>query len=366
MRSCLYPKCKSFNVHKAGLSRPRDCLAGRRRQIYRCRDCGRRFSENSDQLTFRLRKKDGALNAKIFYFSNENLSNRAIAKLFYLSEHCVRIRIARLARQALAFQSRQTRDFKISEPICFDGLRNFAGSQYDPNDINQAIGRDSLFIHDFNFASFNRTGRMSPWQKNRMKELETKHGRYPANSIRIASRDAIERLHHRSRERLELISDEHFQYRKVVNEDLSHLRITHATISSKACRNFQNILFSVNHADLMIRQQVKAFARETISFSKTPGAMCQKYALYMVRKNFMAPQFTKKHIRRPFAHNQSPAQHLGICNRKLEFADVFYKRSTEEDLECMSEDWRCFWRGEVPKKYRRSNLRASQPQTNLG
>lgn len=363
MRSCLYPKCKSTKVHKAGLSRPRDCLAGRKRQLYRCRKCSRRFSENSDQLTFRLRKKDGALNAKIFYFSNEGLSNRAIAKLFYLSEHCVRIRIARLARQALSFQSRQMRDFKISEPICFDGLRNFAGSQYDPNDINQAIGRDSLFIHDFNFASFNRTGRMSQWQKNRMRELEMEHGRYPTDSIRCASRDLIARLHGRSSGKLELISDEHFQYRRVVNHDLSHLAIAHATISSKACRNFQNILFSVNHADLMIRQQVKAFARETISFSKTPGAMCQKYALYMVRKNFMAPQFTKRHIRRPFAHQQSPAQHLGICERKLNFADVFFKRSTEEDLEHMNEDWKCFWRGEVPSRYHRSRLPRRNPET---
>lgn len=332
--------------------------------MYRCVKCRRRFSENSDQLTFRLRKKDGALNAKIFYLTNENLSNRAVARLFYISEHCVRIRVARLAQQALFFQAELMKDFKISEAICFDGLRNFSSSQYDPNDVNQAIGRDSLFIHDFNFASFNRTGRMSPWQKNRLKEIELEYGRYPTNAIRTACRDLIVRLHMRTTGELALISDDHFQYRRVVQQDLRHIKINHVTISSKACRNFQNILFSVNHADLMIRQQMKAFARETISFSKTAGAMCQKYALYMIRKNFMTPQFTKKHIRRPAAHTKSPAQHLGICDRILHFADIFHKRSTNADLECMNDDWKCFWRGQVPTQYHRSHKFNRRSQAN--
>lgn len=265
----------------------------------------------------------------------------------------MRLRIKRLAQQALAFQARLTKDFKLREAACFDGLENFAGSQYDVNNIQQVIGRDSLFIYDFNYACLNRKGRMSAWQKNRLDEIEAEHGRYPTNAIRTAARDIIKRIHNRSKGELDLLSDEHFQYRRVMKQDLRHLKINHVTISSKACRNFQNILFSVNHADLMIRQQIKAFSRETISFSKTAGAMCQKYALYMVHKNFMAPQFTKKHVRRPTAHVKSPAQHLGLCDKIFDFKDVFFRRSSVEDLKTMNDDWKCFWQGEVPAKYHR-------------
>jgi hypothetical protein len=270
-----------------------------------------------------------------------------------------------MAQQALSFHAQLTSEFRINEAVCFDGLENFAGSQYDVNNIQQAIGRDSLFIYDFNLATMNRKGRISPWQKMRLKEIEHEFGRYPANAIRIASRDIITRLHKRCKSpELSLLSDEHFQYRRVVNEDLCNLKIQHVTISSKACRNFQNILFSVNHADLMIRQQIKAFSRETISFSKTPGAMCQKYALYMVYKNYMAPQFTKKHIRRPKAHEESPAQFLGLCSRMLEFSDVFCRRSVDNDLQGLNEDWKCFWRSEIPAKYHRHTRHRRRVQAN--
>lgn len=349
---CPHPSCGSPQVHRAGFTESVACLGGRSRQRYRCMGCRRRFSENALSLSYRLKKIDLALNAKIFYLCLEGLSNRAIARFLYVSEHCVRLRLRRMSQQALNFHSRCTEGLKISEPICFDGLENFAGSQYDVNNLQQAIGRDSLFTYDFNFACLNRKGYMSPWQKMRLKEIETDCGRYPSNAIRTASCDIFARLAARC-EPLNLLTDEHFQYRRAIHEDLRNRSIVHVTVSSKACRNFQNILFAVNHADLMIRQQIGAFARETIAFSKTPGAMCQKYALYMVYKNYMAPQFTKKHVRRPEAHLQSPAQHLGIQERILNFTDIFQPRSTTRDTETMNEDWKYFWLGRVPEKYRR-------------
>lgn len=349
---CPYPECGSTHLRKAGFTEAVSCIGGKKRQRFLCVACRRKFSENATSLNFRLKKSDLALNAKIFYLCLEGLSNRAIARFYYLSEHCVRLRLRRMSQQALNFHWSAVRTRPINEAICFDGLENFAGSQYDVNNIHHAIGRDSLFTYDFNFASLNRKGFMSPWQKIRLQEIEAESGRYPPNSIRTASRDIIERLSSRCTS-LNLLSDEHFQYRRVVQQDLKDREIAHVTVSSKACRNFQNILFPVNHADLMIRQQIGAFSRETIAFSKTAGAMCQKYALYMVYKNYMAPQFTKKHVRRPEAHIKSPAQHLGIENKLLSFADVFHRRSTVRDTEIMSDDWKSFWHGQIPSKYER-------------
>jgi transposase-like protein len=355
LREHSCPYCWSLKVVRAGYSAKVPSFHDQKRQRLRCNKCKRRHSVHVHTIFFGLRKNDPGLNAKIFQLSLQGLSNRAVGRILYLSEHCVRLRIERMAKQALSFHSNLLDRLKIMEPLCFDGLQNFAGSQYDVNNIQQALGRDSLFIYDFNFASLNRSGRMSDWQKRRLSEIERDHGRYNQKSIRKATCDLFKRLHKKwgLPSDFTLLSDEHFQYRRVVNRDLRHLRINHVTISSKACRNFQNILFPVNHADLMIRQQLGAFARETISFSKKPGAMCQKYALYMVYKNYMTPQFTKKHVRRPDAHTKSPAEHVGLFENILEFKDIFCNRSTETDSHRLNDDWKHFWRGEVPPAHTR-------------
>jgi len=326
-----------------------------RRQRYLCRICRRRFSQNFFSLSYRLKKNDPALNQKIFSLCVHGLSNRAIGRLSFVSPHCVRLRLERMARRALEFQAQLLNGICLSEAICVDGLENFAGSQYDPNNINQAIGRDSLFIYDFNFACLNRKGRTSPWQKQRLSQIEKVHGRYDSRAIRHSFKELVTRLLARIDQttgRLGLLTDEHFQYRRALSEFPRSVRLDHCTISSKACRNFQNILFSVNHADLMIRQQIAAFTRETISFSKTPGAMCQKYALYMVHKNFMAPQFTKTHVRRPNAHVESPAQAVKLTDKILGFPDIFSARSLQAESD-LNPDWKCFWHGRVPEPYHR-------------
>jgi hypothetical protein len=312
-----------------------------------------------------LKKSDGALNFRIFQLCINGLSNRAIARLLGISEHCVRIRLVRLSQQSIDFHWQKTKDFRIKEEVCFDGLENFAASQYDVNNIQQAIGRDSLFIYDFNFASLNRKGRMSEWQRRKLAEIEHRDGRYNPKAIRIATKDILARLYSRKDpecSQLTLLSDEHFQYRRAIQRDLKSCKFEHVTISSKACRNFQNILFSVNHADLMIRQQVGAFSRETICFSKTAGAMCQKYALYLIYKNYMAPQFTKRHVRRHFAHTRSPAQNLKLCDRILEYSDIFKSRSIYDHCKKMPKDWKYFWNNRVPPKYHR-NLKFNRSST---
>jgi hypothetical protein len=315
----------------------------------------RRFCENCRLLHFRQKKADPALNAKILMFAVRSISNRCMARMLYISEHCVRIRLRRLAKRSLTFQDGILKSFKITEPLCFDGLENFAGSQYDVNNIQQALGSESLFIYDFNLATMNRKGRMSEWQKMRLEEIHQTFGRYNPRAIRVATQTLLERLQTKwgRKTPMVLMSDEHFQYRRVIQEDLKHLKIEHHTVNSKVCRNFQNILFPVNHADRLIRQQVAAFTRETISFSKTHAIMCQRYALFMVHKNFMCPQFTKVQVRWPEAHLKSPAQIAGLCDRILDFEDIFYKAASDKDLEKLSSDWQHFARGEIPSEFHR-------------
>jgi transposase-like protein len=353
----ICPYCQSSRLQLCGFSRAVQSASAKRRQRFFCSSCLRKSCDHSLSLCFRLKKLDLALNGKIFTLFIEGISQRRISRSLSISEHCVQIRLRRLAVQALHFQSNILQPFRIHEALCFDGLENFAASQYDVNNLQQALGRDSLFIYDFNLATLNRKGHMSPWQINRLSDIESLNGRYNPRSIRHATVDILSRLYQK-RSALypfTLISDEHFQYRRAINIDLSQLKIDHVTISSKISRNFQNILFSVNHADLLIRQRVAAFARETISFSKTHASMCQKYALFMIYKNFMLPQFSKKHVRRPMAHQQSPAQMIGITNRVLNFSDIFQRKCFVKNLADENPDWANFANGKIAEKYHRSH-----------
>lgn len=355
---CPYESCSRtcHDIVSIGFSKPIRCLKGVRRRRFKCKHCLRSFSENSLKLSFRLKNSDPALNYKIFSLCMHGLSNRKISRLLSISEHSVRIRLERMSRRALEFHHSTSSQLSIDEPIAFDGLENFASSQYEPNNIQQAIGRDSLFIYDFNFASLNRKGRMSIWQKRKLAQIVEKKGRFNPKNIRIATVDILQRLATRSPngKPIVLLSDEHFQYRKALQYDLAPRCFEHLTVSSKACRNYQNILFAVNHADLLARQNIAAFSRETISFSKTHGRMCQKFALFMVHKNYMSSQFTKAQVRRLRAHEESPAQKLGITKKILSFADVFGRRALDWRVKEMSEDWQYFWNAEVPEKYHRN------------
>jgi len=373
---CPRFKCQASKnfIIRSGFSDAIACLQFKRRQRFKCTQCGFRFAENHLKLHFRLKHPDPALNSNIFFLFIHGLSIRKLSRRLGISCGSSQIRLKRMSQQALSFQHDILKHFKLNEVICYDGLENFAKSQFEPNYINQAVGFNSLFIYDYNAAILNRKGRTSDRQKLKRDELNQLYGRFDPQAIRKATGDLFRRLwdlknanpnstqtfndppKQNPLEPLIIYSDEHFQYKRAVEFDLKDVHIRHETISSKATRNFQNIIFPVNHVDLLIRQAVAAFARQTISFSKTHGMMCQKYALFMIYKNFMTTQFTKKHRRRPRAHIESPAEALKLTNRILAFSDIFERRSLKENTAKWNDDWKAFWLGQIPEKYQRSNL----------
>lgn len=361
-KKCPNRDCKSstnsYLVVKIGHSKPLKCLNNKRRQRYLCKICNQKFSDNTGSLHYRSKKSDPSLNSKILALFVEGLSNRRIAKFVGISPHCVAIRIQRLSQKALQFHDHKTKHLKITEAVCIDGLENFAGSQFEPNNINQAIGQNSLFVYDFNFAPLNRKGRMSGWQKGWLKRTEKEQGIFNKNAIRTSFGDLVTRLGAKIDSKttaLAIITDEHFQYRRAVSKDLKDLNLRHLTISAKAHRDFKNILFPVNHMDLFIRERVAAFRRETIAFSKTPGKMMQKYILYAVYKNYMTQQFTKKQKLRPEVHQITPAQYLKICKKVLKFKDIFNNKSLDDRnwKPLSNTEWSDFYQAKVPDRYRR-------------
>ena len=81
------------------------------------------------------------MNAEIFGYHELGASKRAIARKIKRSERLVRTRIRNFARFAETKHAKLIEDLELKEPIVYDGLENFAYSQYDPNNINQAVGK---------------------------------------------------------------------------------------------------------------------------------------------------------------------------------------------------------------------------------
>ena len=311
--------------------------------MFRCKKCGKGFRYSSFKLSYR-EKKPG-INSKIFELFTTGASNRHMGRIIGVSEHCIRGRLKKLAQWTLMKHAQLTRDLKIEEPIVYDGLEAFAKSQYDPNQIQQAIGKSSYFIYDFNFVPLNRKGRMTRAQKQIRADIEKEKGRYHPKAIRIATKELFSRLYERRsspQDALTIYSDEHFQYERAIRRDLRGCKITHFQTSSKDTRNYQNNLFAVNHADLLTRQHIAAFRRETISFSKKHERMIQKFILFLGWKNYFRPIFVKPHKRRKERNTRTPAMEVGICSKILKFHEFFDLRLTPKQVP-LNREWDCFY-----------------------
>jgi len=319
---CPNPKCQHHSPEKAN---PSFCIRYGAKKIkrfpyfsqrFRCLDCQRSFTASFFQLYFR--QKVWGFNEFIFNWHNKGVSLRELAREIKHSERMVRGRKKRMAQWALFKHSKMIEDLKIEEPIVYDGLENFSFSQYEPNNINHAVGKNSLFTYDFNFCPLNRKGRMSTHQKRRKKKLEEKHGPYPRDAIRTTTKELFQRLTQRAKS-LCIYSDRHFQYERDKN-------IKHIKVSSKIHRNYQNPLFAVNNIDLMARHNLAAFKRETIAFSKHSIAMMESYVLYMIGRNYLRPKFWGTHRSDPMSSKKSPAMELGLQETILSFKEFFSER----------------------------------------
>jgi len=318
-------------------------------QRFQCKACETTFSASVFRLDYR--QKVWGQNCEIFRLHRLGVSKRETAREIGHSERLVRTRLRNMARWAELKNFQLTEELKIEEAIVYDGLENFAFSQYDPNNINHAVGKDSLFIYDYNFAPLNRKGRMSPGQVTRKAELEEEHGKYPVDAIRSSTKRLFERLLGRCKNSLTLYTDRHYQYRKAVEIDLAEKPIQHFKVSSKIHRNFRNHLFAVNNIDLQVRHNLAPFKRETIAFSKHEIAMLDSFTLNAVYRNYMRPKFWGTHRSDPECSKKSPGMELAITKKILSFDDFFAERVFPTQV-TLNEDAKARYNRQMPTSRR--------------
>jgi hypothetical protein len=302
---------------------------------YCCKNCKKVFTGSCFKIHYRQKRWDG--NLLIFKEHRKGVSKREIARELGCSERMVRRRMIRLARWCLLKHAKFCENLQIREPIVYDGLENFSYSQFDPNNVNHAVGKESLFTYDFNFCPLNRKGRLSEAQVLKLRELDKKYGRYPKNVIRTSTKSIFERLFAKSQD-LVIYSDRHFQYRRVLELDMPTAKILHLRTSSKVVRNYRNPLFAVNNIDMQARHNLAAFKRETIAFAKHSVAMMESFVLYMAYRNYMRPKFWGTHRSDPLCSIRSPAMELKIAPKIFKFDEFFSERVPRSHVQ-LNDDW---------------------------
>jgi transposase-like protein len=310
---------------------------------YKCKTCGRNFSSNCFKLDYRHRKID--LFEEVFKSSSQGLSNRSIARNLNVAENTVRNRIKHLSRQSLIRWEQFASHIKLSEAIAYDGFETFVYSQYDPNNINHAVGRNSLYLYDFSYSHLNRKGRMTSEQRKKMQKLDRKKGRYPTNRIRVQSLVVFNYLSsiNKSSLPIELYTDEHKIYKLVLKKDMPNHNLHHHTINSKKPRTTANPLFPINHLDMKLRHFLKSCTRETIGFNKNEMGLIDRYVLFAIQKNFLRSKFIKGK-KETLTH--SPAMIVGIANKIYSFKEFFRIRRTRFQVD-LRQEWLKYYNRQI-------------------
>lgn len=312
--------------------------APHRIQRYRCRHCGRRFSEQTFRTTYWLKRP--ALLPATFHGLVAGSGLRQLGRSLGAAPGTIATLAARLGRHCLLFHEHHRPRGPVTEPLALDSFQSFEFSQYSPTLFHLLVGKDSHFAHGFTDTELRRSGRMSARQKRRRAWLEARFGRPDPRSteLEVASLLALALP---EPQRVELHTDEHQDYPRALRR-VAHLEVDHHTISSRAARTSRNPLFALNLYDLLIRHSSANHRRETIAFSKRRQCAAERLWVLLVWRNWLK-WFSERR------RSGTPAMRAGLTARRLEVTDVLAERLFVS-RSALPERWaRYYWR-KVPTR----------------
>ncbi|MGH7725264.1 MAG: hypothetical protein ACREOU_07515 [Candidatus Eiseniibacteriota bacterium] len=252
----------------------------------------------------------------------------------------------RLGRHCLLFHER-VRPREIKGPAALDSFESFEWSQDCPTGFHLLLGQQSHFTHGFTDTERRRSGRMTRAQKRRRVLLEAKYGRPDPRSMEKEVAELLEIVAPRPQS-LVLHTDEHPAYPRALRR-VPHLSVVHRTISSRAARNPQNPLFSLNLIDLLIRHSGSNHKRETIAFSKRRQSAIERLWVFTVWRNYVKAFSERK-------QGETPAMKEGVLERKLTVEEVLEKRLFPSRIP-LPRRWQKYYRREIETRRIANNRR---------
>lgn len=304
---------------------------------FRCRSCGRYFSEQTFSLDY-FNKRPISFET-VFRRIVGGSGVRTISREIGVSHQIVLNRISRLARQGIAVHAVLASLIGLDENLAADGFESFVDSQYEPNNIHLLVGSRSQFLYGFDYAHLRRKGRMSEEQKQ---ERERRYECRVRDRISISESfsrivSMIEDLiatrpcgEEGQPERTVLFTDKKIEYVRCLNtsEILKELKrresFTYVRISSRKARTITNRLFPVNYMDRQVRKDNANQVRETVQFSRNVNNCLDRMSVYQLYHNYCKPF----RIGRPEEEKLRHGEVAGIEREKIDgqLTDLFTRR----------------------------------------
>jgi hypothetical protein len=319
---------------------------------FKCRTCHTGFSRQTFSIDYYAKRRLDY--SYIYHKINDGAGLRKIGRDLGASCDSVINRINRMARNATLAHRQVVDLLPLREDLVLDGLQNFCISQYFPDNYTIAVGKDSQFVYECDYATIRRAGRMTTDQKKRREDLERRF-RAHRGAIENSFTRILRSIDMKSSERkipLILYTDEKSDYRRSmwkngpIREKMFKGEWRHHMTNSKVGRNTRNPLFAVNYIDREIRKDMASQARETVQFPRNVANAMLRMNLYLFDHNLFKPY----RIRREPGTHQSHAEAAGLERQTLErivegfFTSRFFKPKglelSESARRTISRDWK--------------------------
>lgn len=322
-------------------------VPSRRTVVWRflCPRCRRSFSSSLFGPDYRCRKHGLAF--RLLAPLCEGQSERQAARTLGVSPTAVHRRRRHLGRQALLIHLETLRRVPLRDLARaeLDGLRTFAGSQFEPLDLHTLLWSAPGLVLDLDPAPLRRSGRMTARQREERTAREGVLGK-PSPAAR---RESVEALLRRLAERLpegisfELATDEEPDYARALGVLEGRCRVRHVTVSSKARRESPgHPLWQTNHLHRLWRHGRADHKRETLSFSKKLQGLMERAWLTVIWRNLV------KGISERTAERSrtTPAMQVGLAERPLTAEELFVRRRFPK-LVGLPDGYRPFYEGRL-------------------
>jgi transposase-like protein len=319
---------------------------------FKCRSCRLGFSKQTFSIDYYAKRRLDY--SYIYHKINDGAGLRKIGRDLHASCDSITNRINRMARNATLANRQIVNLLPLREDLVLDGLQNFCNSQFFPDNYTIAVGKDSQFVYECDYATIRRAGRMTTAQKKRREELE-KHFRASRQSIEKSFTRVLRSISMKAPKReipLILYTDEKSDYRrsmwndKQIREKMFSGQWRHHMTNSKVGRNTRNPLFSVNYIDREIRKDMASQTRETVQFPRNVANAMLRMNLYLFDHNIFKPY----RIRDEAEYLQSHAEAAGLERQVLEgiaggfFTLRFFKprelKLSESAQRTISREWK--------------------------
>ena len=288
---------------------------------FRCKSCKTSFSSQTFSIDYYAKR---ILNYTYIYNKiNDGAGLRKIGRDLGASCDSITNRINRMARNAILANQQIVDLLPLHEDLVLDGLQNFCVSQYFPDNYTIAVGKDSQFVYECDYATMRRGGRMTNDQKKRRIELE-KRFLPPSRSLEMSFTRVLKTVERKTSDRkdpLILYTDEKSDYQRALwrNSEMKERMFSgqwrHHMTNSKVGRNTRNPLFAVNYIDREIRKDMASLARETVQFPRNVSNAMLRMNLYLFDHNTHKPYRIKKTEKKD---SLSHAEVAGLDHTKLE------------------------------------------------